>query len=131
MLYEQGHFSLRAPLGFSTEQSRADLPIREGRISGPELYKRWTAAGFPRMIAVTFQHPTMFFDDSYAVNSANNGPYGDAIMNELIPYVEEHFRIIRQPYARVLVRRIDRRLGVAGAAGVPSGILRRNMDFLS
>jgi putative esterase len=102
VLYEQGHFNLRAPLGFSTEQSPADLPIREGRISGPELYKRWTSAGFPRMIAVTFQHPTVYFDDSYAVNSANNGPYGDAIMNELIPYIEEHFRIIRQPYARVL-----------------------------
>ena len=102
VLYEQGHFNLRAPLGFATEQSPADLPLREGRISGPDLYKRWTAAGFPRMIAVTFQHPTVYFDDSYAVNSANNGPYGDAIMNELIPYVEEHFRIIRQPYARVL-----------------------------
>lgn len=102
VLYEQGHFNLRAPLGFATEQSPADLPLREGRISGPDLYKRWTAAGFPRMIAVTFQHPTVFFDDSYAVNSANNGPYGDAIMNELIPYVEEHFRIIREPYARVL-----------------------------
>jgi hypothetical protein len=102
VLYEQGHFNLRAPLSFSTEQSPADLPIREGRISGPDLYKRWTSAGFPRMIAVTFQHPTVYFDDSYAVNSANNGPYGDAIMNELIPYIEEHFRIIRQPYARVL-----------------------------
>jgi putative esterase len=102
VLYEQGHFNLRAPLGFSTEQSPADLPIREGRISGPELYKRWISAGFPHMIAVTFQHPTVYFDDSYAVNSANNGPYGDAIMNELIPYIEEHFRIIRQPYARVL-----------------------------
>jgi Putative esterase len=102
VLYEQGHFSQRAPLGFSTEQSPADLPVREGRISGPELYHRWTSAGFPRMIAVTFQHPTVYFDDSYAVNSANNGPYGDAIMTELIPYLEEHFRIIRQPYARVL-----------------------------
>jgi S-formylglutathione hydrolase FrmB len=36
------------------------------------------------------------------VNSANNGPYGDAIMTELIPYIESHFRIIREPYARVL-----------------------------
>jgi hypothetical protein len=51
---------------------------------------------------VTFQHPTPFFDDSYAVNSANNGPYGDAIMTELIPYVEENFRILRQPWARLL-----------------------------
>jgi hypothetical protein len=66
------------------------------------LYKRWTSDNFPRMIIITFQHPTPYFDDSYAVNSANNGPYGDAIMTELIPYLEEHFRIIRQPYARVL-----------------------------
>jgi S-formylglutathione hydrolase FrmB len=36
------------------------------------------------------------------VNSVNDGPYGDAIMTELLPYVEQHFRIIRQPYARVL-----------------------------
>ncbi|HET9280985.1 MAG TPA: alpha/beta hydrolase-fold protein, partial [Candidatus Angelobacter sp.] len=102
VLYEQGHFSLQAPLGFSTEPSAAALQTRPGLISGPELFKRWTANSFPRMIVVTFQHPTPFFDDSYAVNSANDGPYGDAIMNELIPYIEEHFRIIRQPYARVL-----------------------------
>ena len=54
------------------------------------------------MITVTFQHPCPYYDDSYAVNSPNVGPYGDAIMQELIPYVEEHFRIIRKPYARVL-----------------------------
>ena len=69
---------------------------------GYEFYQSWNSADFPRMIAVTFQHPTPYFDDSYAVNSANNGPYGDAIMKELIPYVEEQFRIIRAPYARVL-----------------------------
>jgi hypothetical protein len=54
------------------------------------------------MIFVTFQHPCPYYDDSYAVNSENVGPYGDAIMQELIPFVEEHFRIIRKPYARVL-----------------------------
>ena len=32
----------------------------------------------------------------------NTGPYGDAIMSELIPYLESHFRIIAKPYARVL-----------------------------
>jgi hypothetical protein len=102
VLYEQGHFNLRAPLGFSTEPAPADATPREGRIAGNELYKRWSGPGFPRMIAVTFQHPTVFFDDSYAVNSANNGPYGDAIMSELVPYLEQQFRVIRQPYARVL-----------------------------
>ena len=103
VVYQQGHFTLGAPLGFSTEpapDTARRLP--EGRISGQALYKRWTSPNFPRMIAVTFQHPTPFFDDSYAVNSANNGPYGDAIMQELIPYIEQRFRIIRQPYARVL-----------------------------
>ena len=54
------------------------------------------------MIAVTFQHPTPYFDDSYAVNSVNNGPYGDAIMQELIPEIEKRFRVIREPYARIL-----------------------------
>ena len=57
---------------------------------------------FPRMIAVTFQHPTPYFDDSYAVNSVNVGPYGDAIMQELIPEVEKRYRIIREPWARSL-----------------------------
>jgi hypothetical protein len=32
------------------------------------------------------------FGDPYQVNSDNNGPYGDAITQELIPYVEKTFR---------------------------------------
>jgi hypothetical protein len=51
---------------------------------------------------VTFQHPTPFFDDSYAVNSANNGPYQDAIMSELIPYLEKRFRLIPRGFARAV-----------------------------
>ena len=54
------------------------------------------------MIVVTFQHPTPYFDDSYAVNSANVGPYGDAILAELIPEVEQRFRVIRESWARIL-----------------------------
>ena len=41
------------------------------------------------------------FDFRHAL-FANDGPYGDAVMQELIPTVEERFRIIRKPYARVL-----------------------------
>jgi hypothetical protein len=51
---------------------------------------------------VTWQHPCPFFDDSYAVNSANCGPFGDAITKELIPYIESHFRVLREPYARIV-----------------------------
>lgn len=97
--YIQGHFSTRAPYGFRTEPPRGD--DRRGR-RGYELYQDWTSDHFPRMILVTFQHPCPYFDDSYAVNSVNCGPYGDAIMEELIPEIESRFRIIRQPYARIL-----------------------------
>jgi hypothetical protein len=48
------------------------------------------------MIHVLVQHPTPYFDDSYAVNSANNGPYGDAITNDLLPLLEKQFRGIGQ-----------------------------------
>lgn len=129
VIYLQGHFSLEAPFGFTTEpdkpgtkswaRRREELRGKHLNIaeppddvqyngslmnveSGYEFYHAWNSDNFPRMIAVTFQHPTPYFDDSYGVNSANAGPYGDAIMNELIPFVEEHFRVIRQPYARVL-----------------------------
>lgn len=87
VLYHQGHFSLGPPLRFEEEN---------------ELYQAWMRDDFPRMIVVTFQHPTPYFDDSYAVNSVNVGPYGDAIMQELIPEVERRFRIIGQPWARFL-----------------------------
>jgi S-formylglutathione hydrolase FrmB len=42
------------------------------------------------------------FGDPYQVNSANNGPYGDAVTLELIPYVEKTFRGIGTPESRVL-----------------------------
>jgi hypothetical protein len=65
-----------------------------------DFYKMWTGPDFPRVIAVEIQHPTPFYDDSYAVNSANNGPYGDAITYELIPEIERRFRGIGQGWAR-------------------------------
>jgi len=55
----------------------------------------------PKFIMVSFRHETPYYDDSYAVNTANLGPYGDAINDELIPYIEDKFKTIRAPYARV------------------------------
>ncbi|MFO0957440.1 MAG: alpha/beta hydrolase-fold protein [Isosphaeraceae bacterium] len=40
--------------------------------------------------------------DPYQVNSANHGPYGDAITQELIPYVEKTYRGIGDGKSRVL-----------------------------
>ena len=66
------------------------------------FYKEWTGRDFPRVILMEIQHANPYYDDSYAVNSANLGPYGDAIVRELIPYVERAFRGLGQGWARFL-----------------------------
>jgi len=91
LIVYQSHFNRGLGIGFST-------------VPGPgyKFYQDWTAGRMPRVILMTIQHPTPYFDDSYAVNSANAGPYGDAITQELIPYVERTFRGIGQGWARAV-----------------------------
>ncbi len=67
-----------------------------------DFYKTWVSDTFPRFIIITIQHANPYYDDSYAVNSANLGPYGDAITYELIPFIEEQFRGIGEGWARFL-----------------------------
>ena len=64
------------------------------------FYKRWISPDFPRFLVIEIEHATPYFDDSYAVNSANLGPYGDAINHELIPAIEKQFRGLGQGWAR-------------------------------
>ncbi|MEM9835285.1 MAG: alpha/beta hydrolase-fold protein [Bacteroidota bacterium] len=65
-----------------------------------DLYQTWTGPDFPRVIAIKIQHANPYYDDSYAVNSENLGPYGDAITYELIPYIEKQFRGIGEGWSR-------------------------------
>jgi len=65
-----------------------------------DFYKEWTSDDFPRYVVMKVQHANPYYDDSYAVNSANLGPYGDAIMHELLPHVEERFRCIGEGWSR-------------------------------
>ncbi|MAD62369.1 MAG: hypothetical protein CME44_07895 [Haliea sp.] len=83
---------------------RFDRPCynREVQQHAWDFYREWTGSDFPRMLIIQIQHPTPYFDDSYAVNSANMGPYGDAITHELIPHIEERFRGIGEGWARFL-----------------------------
>jgi hypothetical protein len=69
--------------------------------TGYDFYKAWISDGFPRFIAVSFEQATPFFLDSYSVNSVSNGPYGDAMVEEVIPSLEKQFRMIGKPYARL------------------------------
>ncbi len=99
--------------GFSTEPPPADMDTSDyadrfgiygyNRLQKQEaynFYKQWTNKDFPRFIIIEIQHANPYYDDSYAVNSANLGPYGDAIMKELIPEIEGKFRGIGEGWAR-------------------------------
>ncbi|MHB1192118.1 MAG: alpha/beta hydrolase-fold protein [Longimicrobiales bacterium] len=107
MVY-QGHHSrvFATPVGF-----RETPPTPQEGLEGAGLalaeasyrfYEDWTGPDFPRFIIVTIQHANPYYDDSYAVNSANLGPYGDALTYELIPYIEAQYRGIGEGWARVL-----------------------------
>ena len=64
------------------------------------FYQKWTSVDFPRFLVIEIDHANPYYDDSYAVNSANLGPYGDAINHELIPEIERRFRAIGAGWAR-------------------------------
>jgi len=67
-----------------------------------DFYQKWVGPDFPRMLIIQIQHANPYYDDSYAVNSQNLGPYGDAITYELIPYIENEFRGLGAGWARFL-----------------------------
>lgn len=110
VVYTVGHFSEHAPLGFTVDgcdkaesaQASAARLARTMRETGCQFQQAWTSGAVPEMIAVFIQHTTPFYDDSYVLNSANNGPYGDALTTELIPEIDRRFRTINAPYARLL-----------------------------
>ena len=66
------------------------------------FYMTWISDNFPRFIVIEIQHANPYYDDSYAVNSANIGPYGDAITYELIPFIEKQFRGLGKSWSRFL-----------------------------
>ncbi len=107
LVISESHFGLGAPFGFSTDGGPEDEETRymrelRGLESGYQFYQAWNSDDFPRVVLVQTLHPTPYFDSSYLTDSPNNGPYERAYMEELLPRIEEEFRTIREPWARVL-----------------------------
>ena len=103
VLFRQGHF----PARFKGFREEPPPPAMKGRArrraqAAHRFYQEWTSGRLPRMLIVLTQHQTPYYDDSYGVNTANMGPYGDALTQELYPYIEEKFRAIGEPWARIL-----------------------------
>jgi hypothetical protein len=104
-IYVFGHGD--SPFGFNPDPASntpgAQAAAKDANVhTGYEFSQEWQADGFPRMVAITFEIPSPYFVESYSLNSANNGPWGDAITKELLPYLEKTFRLIPQPYGRIV-----------------------------
>jgi len=107
MVLYQDHYHRHFVAGtrFRTEPPDAEVknPMEHAQqVSAYRFYQDWVAGRLPRVIIVNVQHPTPYFDDSYAVNSASQGPYGDAIQKELLPVVEKQFRAIPDGWAHAV-----------------------------
>jgi len=83
-----------------SDRFRLDCYNRIQQEQAHQLFRDWTAPSFLRFIVIQVQHANPYYDDSYAVNSENLGPYGDAIQYELLPFVERTFRGLGQGWAR-------------------------------
>lgn len=113
VMISHGHFPADFQ-GFRTTPPDPDLePVYSARFGvegynrivqqeAYDFYQRWISPDFPRFLIVLIQHANPYYDDSYAVNSANVGPYGDAITYELLPYLEKRFRGLGEPWSRFL-----------------------------
>jgi hypothetical protein len=107
-IYSLGH---NVPFSFNPDSTRFRA-----------LGKSWIAPDFPRVIAVTLEQQTPYFPDSYSVNSANNGPYGDAIVQEVMPALERQFRMSAEPRARVVE-------GASTSGWQSLALILRNPDY--
>ena len=92
-----------APYSFTTTPATPEeiADAKTGNVqTGYDFYKTWTSDGYPRFFAIAPFVSSPYFLEAYDVDSANNGPYGQAVTQELIPFLEKTFRIIPKPYAR-------------------------------
>jgi hypothetical protein len=117
-IYMQGHFpGSGAPFGFGSTRRRPAAAGASGApgtgaapaTGGADVASQqnpfdtfWLSDAAPSLVAISIRDANPFYDTSYSVNSVNVGPYGDAIVHELVPYLEREFRLIPEREARVL-----------------------------
>ena len=117
VIWRQTHFPFGNPFGFREDLSNA-------------FSQFWVSKDAPKVIVVDIRHENPYFDDSYAVNSANLGPYGDAITQELMPAVDQRLPHHRQAVGEDDHRRLDGRLGDHRPAGLLPEALLGRLDLL-
>jgi hypothetical protein len=86
--YHMGHYTENAPRGFRED-------------GGNDFSKWWLSGQAPPFIVVELREENPVYDTSYAVNTPNLGPYGDATTKELIPAIDQQFHTIAAPWGRI------------------------------
>jgi hypothetical protein len=122
--FSQGHFQSDFS-GFS------ETPSPGRGAQAYQFFQDWTSGRLPRMLLVLTRHATPYYDDSYGVNSANAGPYGDALTKEFYPEIERQFRGIGEAWSRVVFGGSTGGVDDARAANLLPRLFRGSLGILS
>lgn len=98
VVYQDHYHAAIGPVAFTSIPPKPGANARNAR--GYQLFQDWTNGRLPHVILLYVQNANPYYDDSYVVDSANLGPYGSAVNEELIPEVEKRYRGIGQGWAR-------------------------------
>ena len=100
VVYQDHFYPGFRPVPWVTSPPNPKSPEHEREKTGYKFFQDWTGGRLPRVILIYVQNANPYYDDSYDVDSANVGPYGTAINEELIPAIEKKYRGIGQGWAR-------------------------------
>lgn len=73
---------------------------RVNRMVQDEAFMNWWNSDDAPQIITVFLDGEGPFGDSYQLDSENSGPYGESLITELIPQIEQEFRILGTPETR-------------------------------
>jgi len=107
------HFAVLLPSGFYQAMDKkyavryniggyGSRYTRAGRLMSSSSFKDWWMSDESPDIINVFLDGEGPYGDCYQMNSDNSGPYGEVLIQEIIPYVEENFRARSNPDYRFL-----------------------------
>jgi esterase/lipase superfamily enzyme len=81
------------PVFYSVGGYHAQYTRAQRLMENEAFQEYWFDESTPQMVMV-FLDSQAPYGDSYQMDSANNGPYGQATINEFLPYLEQKFNLI-------------------------------------
>ena len=109
VVYQDHYHPGFGPVPFITSPPDPKSPQARRNQAGYRFFQDWTSGRLPRVIMIYVQNANPYYDDSYVVDSANVGPYGSAINEELIPAIEKKVPRHRPGMGARHLRRFNRR----------------------